>query len=167
MIYQILLEQNMKMQASSFNKSILTLVDEITSDGNAAIYIQPRNSKYHLSTNYVTSTLEYALAKNQPSIATRLKKMLFFPSLAPAPASQVLSAPDFVIRSTSDEETEIMAKIGKAKFALYHVGGVLDFLAGKSTNIAYPVLPKTVQSSYRLLRLGEQVNCKRPNKYRL
>ena len=166
MIYQILLEQNMKMQASSFNKSILTLVDEITSDGNAAIYIQPRNSKYHLSTNYVTSTLEYALAKNQPSIATSLK-IFFPPSLAPAAAGQVLSAPAFVIRSTSDEETEIMAKIGKAKFALYHVGGVLDFLAGKSTNIAYPVLPKTVQSSYRLLRLGEQVNCKRPNKYRL
>ena len=40
--YQIWHGWNMRIQASLLNKSILTLVDEITSAGNAVIYIQPK-----------------------------------------------------------------------------------------------------------------------------
>ena len=40
--YHIWLGWNMQRQASSFNKSILTLVDEITSAGSGEIYIQPK-----------------------------------------------------------------------------------------------------------------------------
>jgi hypothetical protein len=69
-----------------------------------------------------------------------------------AAAGQVTTATDIVCRSVVDEENEITAKIGRAKFALYHVGGIWDFLAGKVSNIAYPVWTKTVQDSLALLR---------------
>jgi hypothetical protein len=72
--YQIWLGWNVRMQWSSFNKGILTLVDDITSVGNGAIYIQPKNSTRHISSNGVTCTLEYASAKDYPSIATSLKE---------------------------------------------------------------------------------------------
>jgi hypothetical protein len=136
--YQMWLAWNVRMLASSFNEAILNLVDEITSAGNGAIYIQPKNSKRHLSSNGVTSTLEYASAKDYPSIAASLKRF-FSPSSASPAVGQVTSAPAILIRSAGDEEKEITAKIGQAKFALYHVGGVWDFLAGNVMNIAYPV----------------------------
>ena len=120
------------------------MVDEITLAGNAVTYIHPKNSKCHLSTNGATSTLEYASAKDYPSIAASLKK-LFSLSSAPAAAGQVMTTPATVISSAGDEKKEITAKIGQAKFALYHIGGVWDFLAGKVTNLAYPVWPKTVE----------------------
>ena len=61
-------------------------------------------------------------------------------------AGQVTTAPAIVIRSAGDEEKEITAKIGQARFALCHIGGVWDFLAGKVTNLAYPVWPNTIEN---------------------
>ena len=72
-------------------------------------------------------------------------KKLFSLLLAPAAAGQVTTTPAIVISSAGDEEKYITAKIGQEKFALYHLEGVWDFLAGKVTNIAYPVWPKIVQ----------------------
>jgi hypothetical protein len=40
--YKIWLGWNVNIEASSFNESILTLVDEITSAATGAIYIQPK-----------------------------------------------------------------------------------------------------------------------------
>ena len=113
----------MQMQASSFNEAILTLVDEITSAGNAVIYIQPKNSKHRLSATSVTSTLKYASAKDYTSIAASLKKIVS-PSSALVAAGQVLATPAIVIRSAGDEEKQITGNIDQAKFALYHVGGI-------------------------------------------
>ena len=55
--YQFL---NVKMQTSSLNKYVLNLVDKITLKGNATMYIQPVDFKRQLSTNGVTSNMEYA-----------------------------------------------------------------------------------------------------------
>ena len=132
------------MLTSSFNDAILNLVDNITSEDKGAIYIQPKGSTRHLSSNGVTSTLEYVSAKDYPSIAVNLKR-LFAPSSDLPAVGQVTSAPAIVIRLARDKEKEITAKIGQAKFALYHVGGSWDFSAGKVTNIAYPVWPKAVE----------------------
>ena len=99
------------------------MIDEILSAENAVIYIQPKNSKHRLSATSVTSTLKYASAKDYTSIAASLKKIVS-PSSALVAAGQVLATPAIVIRSAGDEEKEITAKIGQAKFALYHIGGV-------------------------------------------
>ena len=65
----------------------------------------------------VTSTLEYASAKDYLSIFTSLSK-LFSPSSAlPATAGQVTTVQAIVIRSAGDKEKEITAKIGQANFA--------------------------------------------------
>ena len=131
------------MQVSSFNESVLTLVNEITSAGNMVTYIQPTNSKCYLSMNGATSILEYVSAKNYPSIAASLKELVP-PLLAPTTTGQATTTPAIVIRSAGNEEKEITTKIGRAKFALYHVEGIWNFLAGKVSNIAYPVWTKTV-----------------------
>ena len=74
------------------------------------------------------------------------------PSLAPTAAGQVTTASAIVVRSAGDEEKEITAKICQAKFTLYHVGGIWDFLAGEASNIAHPVWPKTVQDILAMAR---------------
>ena len=100
-----------RMQASSFNYAIMKLVDDITSEDKRAIYIQPKGSKRYLSSNGVTSSLEYASAKDYPSNDVNLKRFLSLPSALPA-VGQVTSAPAIIIRSAGDEEKYITAKIG-------------------------------------------------------
>ena len=70
--YQIQHGWNVQMQASPFNKHILTLVDEITSAGNAAIYTEPEYSKCHLSTNGATSTLVYSPPTQAKQLTTKV-----------------------------------------------------------------------------------------------
>jgi hypothetical protein len=132
------------MQASSFNESILTLVDELTSTKNVEIYIKPNNSKHQLSTNDVTSTFGYSVVNDYPSNAASLEK-LYSSSSAPAATGQVTTTPVIIIRTVGHEEKEITANIGQAKVTLHHVGGVWDVLAGKVTDIPYPVWPTMVQ----------------------
>ena len=98
MDYHLWLGWSVRMLASFFNEAILNLVDEIMSEGNGEIYIQPKNSKRHLSSNGVTSTFEYASARDCPSIAASLKRFFSLSSASPA-VGQVTSAPAIVIRS--------------------------------------------------------------------
>ena len=110
------------------------------------IYIKPNGSKHHLSSTGSTSAFKYASAKEYPCIAVHLK-IFFSPLLASPAVGQVTSAPAIIARSAGDEEKKITAKIGQAKFGVYHAGGVWDFSAGKVTNVAYPVWSKTVEDT--------------------
>ena len=117
------------MQPSSFNESVLTLVAGLTSAENTVTYIQPMNG--------ATPTLNYALdcGKLEGCVS---------PSLNPATPGQAMTAPAITMRSAGDKEKQTTGKIDQVKFALYHVGGIWDFLVGRVSNIAYPVWLKTV-----------------------
>jgi hypothetical protein len=149
--YQLWASWIVRMLAPAYNDAILNLVDDITTKDEGAIYIQPKSSNRHLSSNGSTSAYEYASARGYPSIAANLKSF-FSPSSASPVASQVTPASTIIVRSAGDDEKEITAKIGQAKFALYNTGGVWDFSLGKVTEIAYPVWPKTVEDILAMAR---------------
>ena len=56
--YQLWMSWIVRMLAPAYNDAILNLVDDITTQDQGAIYIQPKSSKRHLSSNGSTSTFE-------------------------------------------------------------------------------------------------------------
>ena len=149
--YQLWTSWVVKMLAPAYTDAMLTLVDDITAQDQGAIYIQPKSSKRHLSSNGSTSAFTFASAREYPRIAAILRKF-FSPSSVSPVAGQVTPASTIVIRSAGDDEKEITAKMGQAKFALYNAGGVWDFSSGKVTGIGYPVWPKTVEDILAMAR---------------
>ena len=89
--YQLWTSWVVKMLAPAYNDAMLTLVDDITAQDQGAVYIQPRSSKRHLSSNGSTSAFAFASARVYPRIAAVLRSF-FSPSSASPVAGQVTPA---------------------------------------------------------------------------
>jgi hypothetical protein len=95
------------IHTSLINTVVLNLSDEITLADTASTHIEPNCSKHHLSLNGTTSTVEYASAKDYPSIEAILKK-LFLQAYAPPVVGQANTIPAIIIRSAGDKEKRLL-----------------------------------------------------------